>query len=245
MTNNRDAAPRDRLGCHVAFGTAKHRLYRLPSPVRIDGMEHWLPVPDYEGLYEVSDMGRIRSQERIVAQVDRCGRPYQRRVAVRILRTTPNTQTGYPRVNSHRNGKGRTIAVHQLVLSAFRGRCPPGREACHANDIRADNRLSNLRWDTPSANNFDCVRNGNHRGAGKTRCSHGHLYDNENTDWRTNRSGLVQRVCRACARDRNARWMRRHRAPSTLWHKKTVPSAQRCRPITALQCCRRFSDAVR
>lgn len=50
--------------------------------------------------------------------------------------------------------------VHHLVLEAFIGRCPEGMYACHNNDIKTDNCLSNLRWDTPEANWGDRFRNG-------------------------------------------------------------------------------------
>lgn len=51
------------------------------------------------------------------------------------------------------NGKVRYL--HQLVLEAYRGPRPPGYESCHGNGDRADNRLSNLRWDTVSGNQGD------------------------------------------------------------------------------------------
>lgn len=45
--------------------------------------------------------------------------------------------------------------LHQLVLEAFVGPCPPGMEACHGNGNPQDNRITNLRWDTPKANQND------------------------------------------------------------------------------------------
>jgi hypothetical protein len=58
-------------------------------------------------------------------------------------------------------GKGAAMYVHRIVLEAFVGPCPTGMVACHADDVKADNRLENLRWDTQSANCHDAVRNGN------------------------------------------------------------------------------------
>jgi hypothetical protein len=54
---------------------------------------------------------------------------------------------------------GKIVSVHLLVLEAFVGPRPPGLEGCHANDIKADNRLVNLRWDTRKSNTRDKVRN--------------------------------------------------------------------------------------
>src|SRR5262245_39281520 len=56
---------------------------------------------------------------------------------------------GYVRVNLVGDGVNVSRAVHCLVLEAFVGPCPPGMEACHFPDSnRANNNLSNLRWDT-------------------------------------------------------------------------------------------------
>lgn len=56
--------------------------------------------------------------------------------------------------------KAVTKFVCHLVLEAFVGPRPCGMVACHRNDHAADNRLSNLRWDTPKANAADALRNG-------------------------------------------------------------------------------------
>lgn len=57
--------------------------------------------------------------------------------------------------------------LHRLILETFVGPCPPGMQCCHYNDIKTDNRLENLRWDTPEANMRDALRNG--RGVGKPK----------------------------------------------------------------------------
>jgi hypothetical protein len=61
------------------------------------------------------------------------------------------------------------------------------------------NRLENLRWDTPSANQLDSVRNGTHRLARVTHCPKGHPYSPENTY--NHPSG--GRICRTCRRANN------------------------------------------
>lgn len=50
--------------------------------------------------------------------------------------------------------------VHRLVLEAFVGPCPEGMQACHNNGIRDDNRVENLRWDTPKGNSLDKAKHG-------------------------------------------------------------------------------------
>jgi hypothetical protein len=68
--------------------------------------------------------------------------------------------TGYPMVGLHRDGKRHGRLVHRLVLEAFVGPCPDGMEACHNDGNRLNCALSNLRWDTPAANQADRVLHG-------------------------------------------------------------------------------------
>ena len=127
-------------------------------------VERWLPVPGYEGLYSVSDLGRVRSEPRITIRQN----GDTMRVFGRVLRPTV-LPSGYIQADL-RNGPGRHthFYVHRLVLEAFIGPAPQGTEACHNNGQRADNRACNLRWDTRRSNHADklqhgtSLRNGNH-----------------------------------------------------------------------------------
>lgn len=111
--------------------------------------ELWKPVVGYEGVYEVSDMGRIRGLNR------KCE---TRIVLGTILK--PHIWNGYLRVVLRRGGNRKTWAVHRIVLIAFAGPNPPLMEACHKNGIRSDNRLVNLRWGSRKENAADRVRHG-------------------------------------------------------------------------------------
>ena len=77
-------------------------------------------------------------------------------------------------------------------------------EVCHNNGRPADNRLENLRYDTPSNNNRDKVRHGTDHNANKTHCPKGHAYDAENT---IRRGG--GRKCHACTIERSREATRR------------------------------------
>lgn len=160
--------------------------------------ENWKAVVGFEGQYEVSDLGRVRSLDRILT-VERLnwrdGTPqtmnYPRKG--RLLITNPNMK-GYPRVTL--GNKGPTIVVHQLVLNAFVGICPEGMQGLHANDIKSDNRLSNLSWGTPSQNQLDAIRN--------DRCLLGEEKPNaklRDADIAIIRSRLKAEGCIAIARD--------------------------------------------
>lgn len=104
-------------------------------------MEVWKDVPGYEGRCQVSDHGQVRFAGRIKKQ-------YKNGV-------------GYPCVKLRTpDGHFRSVQVHQLVLLAFIGECPPGMESCHKDGTRSNNRLSNLRWDTHVANLRDRFNHG-------------------------------------------------------------------------------------
>lgn len=137
--------------------------------------EHWNSIPGYEGLYEVSDLGRVRSLARFVAR----GRGQYRQPG-RVLRPATR-KSGHQHVILARHGVHQSRQVHHLVLEAFIGRCPDGMEGCHDNGNPADNSLGNLRWDTRSANVRDSVTHGTHNRARRTHCNHGHEFTPENT----------------------------------------------------------------
>lgn len=159
-------------------------------------VERWLPVVGYEGLYEVSDQGRVRSLDR---ESVNASATYTRRG--RMLRPTTK-DSGHLYVSLWNNGSRIKAKVHRLVLEAFVGPCPPGHECCHWNDVPYDNRLGNLRWGTSTDNKFDAVRNGTHVHTRKSQCKRGHAFAGPNLDIRRG-----DRYCRACEKARaHVRW---------------------------------------
>jgi hypothetical protein len=105
-------------------------------------MEVWKLVPEYDGKYEVSDQGRVRSFRRYPQGV--------------ILR--PGRMPG-----GHLSvalGRGNSQCVHKLVLLTFVGAAPDKHECLHINGIPNDNRLTNLRWGTRSENMKDAYAHG-------------------------------------------------------------------------------------
>lgn len=116
--------------------------------------EHWLPVPGYEGIYEVSDRGRMRSLDR---HVHRTGVRGDAHVQGRILKGSPNSD-GYLSVDLRDSGRRQSTKVHRVVALAFLGEPPEGAEVAHWDGDRANNSLSNLRYDTRTGNQRDRYR---------------------------------------------------------------------------------------
>lgn len=110
--------------------------------------EVWKDVPGYEGLYQVSDLGRVKSLSR--AKVSDEGHRVVQKVK-KILKPAPR-KGGYLMVPLRRGGIQRYYFIHRLVLTSFLGPCPVGMQCCHGDGDPANNRLGNLRWDTPRNN---------------------------------------------------------------------------------------------
>ncbi|MBU2249144.1 MAG: NUMOD4 motif-containing HNH endonuclease [Gammaproteobacteria bacterium] len=109
-------------------------------------MENWKAIPDFEA-YEVSDLGNIR--RRVAAKT---------RKALTMLHPAPSN--GYLRVSLRKNGKLFHRFIQCLVLSAFVGPPPIGKEVAHNDSNAFNNGLDNLRYDTPKGNAADRKKNG-------------------------------------------------------------------------------------
>lgn len=123
--------------------------------------EDWRDIPGYVALYQVSNLGRVRSLHRTVELV-RLGRRCTRRIEGGILQPA-SMSSGHLSVSLSRDGKQRTHQVHALVLEAFVGPRPGTHidwQGCHADGNPANNNLTNLRWDTRSANEMDKIGHG-------------------------------------------------------------------------------------
>lgn len=162
--------------------------------------ERWLPIPGWEGYYDVSDQGRVRSVDRVILR--------STGVEAR-LRGKPKTprDTGHQLVAGlHRDNFGINLFVHVAVLTAFVGPCPDGMEGCHWDDDYRNNRLGNLRWATHADNMADKLRNGNNDRAVKTVCRRGHPLFPPNLS-----PGMLKHGSRSCLACTRALGMARYR----------------------------------
>lgn len=105
--------------------------------------EIWRPVAGFEGHYEVSDRGRVRS----VDHCDRMGRFHKGGIL------TPHAQrSGYLNVHLSKDDVRKTVRVHRLVAMAFIDNPCEFSEVNHLNEDVSDNRVENLEWCTRAAN---------------------------------------------------------------------------------------------
>lgn len=167
----------------------------------VPSSEQWRPIPGFEGYYEASDQGRVRSLDRTIS--DSAGRTQTLRG--RVLTNVPHyaqRSTGrrciFVAVNLKRGGESRTETVHKLVMATFVGPRPDGAEVCHRNGDAQDCRLVNMYYGTASNNAFDRVRHGVNLNALKTHCTRGHLLAEPNLVRGSARRG--HRACLACNR---------------------------------------------
>lgn len=125
--------------------------------------ETWLPVTGFDGKYEVSDLGRVRSLR------DTRGIRDNLLAEPRIMRQA-RTTGGCPSVGLCRRGHRGNYKVALLVLEAFVGPKPADKDLCaHWDGDPANNRPANLRWATWQENADDRVRHGRSKGVGAGR----------------------------------------------------------------------------
>lgn len=115
--------------------------------------EKWRRIPGFDPAYEVSDRGRVRTWKVR-------GRGKKLSDKPTLMSPAPNGSMGYLRVCIRHDGKSMTVAVSSLVLFAFHGPRPEGKESCHKNGDPTDNRSKNLYWGTHVENCRDRVRHG-------------------------------------------------------------------------------------
>lgn len=170
--------------------------------------EEWRAVVGFEGLYEVSNLGRVRSLGHSV--LDSTGKIQYK---VGQIRKPQTNRGGYAVVGLHRAGSKTVLTtVHKMVALAFIGPRPLNHEVCHGDGDRKNNSATNLRWGTGSENAADRTAHGRSSNHRRDSCRKGHPFNEANTYVLPNGVG---RQCRECSNARSRARNERNRAKRT------------------------------
>lgn len=126
--------------------------------------EIWKDIPTYEGYYQVSNLGRIRSIDHYV----KC-KGNNKRLVKGIIKKPQLNKRGYLITTLTKKGIFHTYTIHQLVAWAFLPNFIKGNELNHINGIKTDNKLDNLELSNSSHNQFHAVRTGLKPKKGKSK----------------------------------------------------------------------------
>ena len=120
--------------------------------------EKWKPVKGFKGLYEVSNLGNVKSLTReVYCPATKNHKAFTYIKKGRILKPD-KLKDGYCQVYLFKNGKGVFRKVHRLVAEAFIPNPKKKPQVNHINGIKHDNRAENLEWVTVSENTFHAYR---------------------------------------------------------------------------------------
>lgn len=137
------------------------------QPIAYDAEEPeaWRPVVGYEGLYEVSNLGRIKTCPKLIPNLLTGGDSLRR---PKIMKTARD-KSGHHHLSFTKDGVKKNVFLHHAVARAFLGPCPDGKLTLHQKDDRDNNRAASLYYGSSLHNGRDMVING-----GSSRCEDHH-----------------------------------------------------------------------
>lgn len=122
--------------------------------------EEWKDIAGFDGRYQVSNLGRVRSVDWPLVRRNRWGGYVTNLIKGKVLKAGPNS-AGYPQVALTNDERGQKFyLVHRLVAQEFIGPCPDGMEVMHKDDDPGNPAVDNLQYGTRADNMQDAAAKG-------------------------------------------------------------------------------------
>lgn len=133
----------------------------------MDTKEQWMPIKGFEGKYEISSYGRVKSLARPKCVLHGKQKWWHEKIM------KPNAhKNGYLFVDLYAmDGKKKAFSVHRLVAEAFIGNPSSKPQVNHKNGDKSDNRVENLEWNTSQENNLHSARVLHYANGTRVRCT--------------------------------------------------------------------------
>lgn len=135
----------------------------------------WKDIKGYEGLYQVSNLGNIKSMPRTIVTNNRFGK-MTKYTKSREIKPHLNKKTGYYQVHLSKNKKTKMFLLHRLVAETFIPNMDNKPQINHINANKTDNRIENLEWCTSSENIKHAFANNLSHSNFKVQCGSKHHF---------------------------------------------------------------------